>query len=141
MSAGAVLLLLVAQWITSVYVIKSHRRPVDAKFIMLSYPPPMTNLERQRKFRASHPGYSNRYKRKRDKAAIQQTILAAMAAAEKAEAEKAHAKREPLALPAPVETIEIPGMKMIAAIPTHLEVSAPVSAQATIALAPNSIAV
>jgi hypothetical protein len=32
-------------------------------------------------------------------------------------------------------------MKMIAAIPTHLEVSAPVSAQATIALAPNSIAV
>ncbi|MFT3786766.1 MAG: hypothetical protein QM770_11465 [Tepidisphaeraceae bacterium] len=32
--------------------------------IMLKYPPPKSNLERQRCFRARHPGYNNRYRRR-----------------------------------------------------------------------------
>jgi hypothetical protein len=76
----------------------------------------MSNTERQRRFRERNPGYFNRYKTKVDREATRQTLVALLAAAEKAEAEKAHATREPLALPAPVETIEIPGMNIIPAI-------------------------
>jgi hypothetical protein len=98
----------------AVGMIRLSRRVSQPMLVnMLSYPGPMSNTERQRRFRKRNPGYFNRYKRKPDKAAIQQTLLAALTAAEKAEAEKAHATREPLALPAPVVTTEIPGMNMV----------------------------
>jgi hypothetical protein len=70
----------------------------------------MSNLERQRKFRRSHPGYFRKYKRKPDKEAVRQHLMAVLAAAEKAEAEKAQQARQPLMLPAPAETPIIPGM-------------------------------
>jgi hypothetical protein len=68
----------------------------------------MSNTERQRRFRERHPGYYQRMHAKQ-RAATKATV-AAMQAAREAEA---GAKREPLMLPAPVVTIEIPGINSI----------------------------
>jgi len=74
--------------------------------------PPKSNAERQREFRERNPGYYGRLHRKR-----KAEMLALLA--QRASAEVVVAKREPLMLPAPVETIEIPGMTTIQAIPTR----------------------
>ena len=89
--------------------------------------PPMSNTERQRKFRASHPGYFRKYKPRRN--ANQQAIrtwTAALAAAQAAETAAAAATAASietpparlalpappvrLALPAPVEPLEFPAL-------------------------------
>jgi hypothetical protein len=59
----------------------------------------MSNAERQRKFRASHPGY---YSRRRFKVPSKQAALAAMAAAMAAANAPAPAA-EPIAPPPPAE--------------------------------------
>jgi hypothetical protein len=79
--------------------------------VMLSVPPPMSNAERQRQFRERNPGYYQRLHAKR-RAEINARIEARLVATTQVMA----AKREPLMLPAPVETIEIPGMNTIPAI-------------------------
>lgn len=70
----------------------------------------MSNTERQRQFRLRNPGYYGRLHRAR-KARID-AALAAKAAAE---------AQTPLLLPAPAETIRIPGVN---AIPTREELAA-----------------
>jgi hypothetical protein len=70
-------------------------------------PPPKTNAERQAEFRRLNPDYYRLY---------QARLRAATKAArlQRQEAERALiAKRQPLLLPAPAETIEIPGMTTI----------------------------
>ena len=73
---------------------------------------PTSNTERQRQFRERNPGYYGRLHARRREVikALRQQIAAAEATA---------ARREPLALPAPVERVEIPGMTIpaTAAIP------------------------
>jgi hypothetical protein len=84
---------------------------------MLSIPPPMSNLERQRRFRASHPGYFNKYnarRRAKKTAIVEEVPTEALALA---------APREPLMLPAPVQTIEIPGMNTISPISMNSQFS------------------
>ena len=82
----------------------------------------MSNAERQRRFRENHPGYYARLQaqRRAPLKAARAKVMAMLAEAHAAEAAKA-VKREPLMLPAPVETIEIPGMTTIAAIPARAE--------------------
>jgi hypothetical protein len=78
----------------------------------------MTNAQRQRRFRERHPGYYGRLHARRragGKAAVERYRVAMQAAAAAA-AQAAPARREPLALPAPAERIEIPGMTTIPAI-------------------------
>jgi hypothetical protein len=80
---------------------------------------PMSNNERQRHFRERNPGYYGRLHargRAGAKAGAAQLLAAAKAMAE---------KHEPLALPAPAVTIEIPGMTMIPAIPAPLPLPVP----------------
>lgn len=60
-------------------------------------------------------------KRRAPQKALRAKIKAEMA--ERFAAELAAMKREPLMLPAPVETIEIPGMNTIEAIPTREELA------------------
>jgi hypothetical protein len=80
---------------------------------MLIHPPPMSNNERQRRFREGNPGYYARlHARKRSAwkaAATRRRVEAALAAAAP--------KREPLMLPAPAEPTEIPGRNTIGATP------------------------
>lgn len=57
--------------------------------VMVQYPPPMSNTERQRQFRERNPGYYGRYKRQRN-AKMQAQLLAT--------------QDSQLALPAPLET-------------------------------------
>jgi len=67
----------------------------------------MSNAERQRRFRERNPGYYGRLHRRRragEKAAATLITAGAQATA---------MKPEQLALPAPVEAIEIPGMNTI----------------------------
>jgi hypothetical protein len=71
----------------------------------------MTNTERQRLFRQRHPGYYGRLHAKR-KAEVDALIAARAATLP---------TRAPLLLPAPVETIELPG---ITTIPTLAELHA-----------------
>jgi hypothetical protein len=73
----------------------------------------MSNGERQRQFRKRNPGYYGRLHRKRN------AQIAAMQAQREAVAQILAVKPEPLMLPAPVETIEIPGMNMIGALPNR----------------------
>src|SRR3954453_12308703 len=85
-------------------------------------PNPVSNTERQRQFRERHPGYYARLQAQR-RAPLK--ALRAKLEAEKRERFAAElaalaVKREPLMLPAPVETIEIPGMNTIGAIPTAI---------------------
>ena len=61
----------------------------------ISYPPPVSNNERQRQFRERNPGYYRRY-RLRPEAAVAPVMESA-----------------PPALPAPAMHIEIPGMNAI----------------------------
>jgi len=69
----------------------------------------VSNTERQRQFRERNPGYYTRLRAKRR--AEENAIIAA--------AQVMAVKPQPLMLPAPVETIEIPGMTTI---PTVLAV-------------------
>ena len=83
----------------------------------------VSNTERQRQFRERHPDYYRRLQAQR-RAPLK--ALRAKIKAEQAErfaVEMAAMKREPLMLPAPVETIEIPGMTTIEAIPTREEMA------------------
>jgi hypothetical protein len=66
---------------------------------------PTSNYQRQQEFLARHPGYYQRYHAKR------RAELKAALAAQQAQLQAT--AREPLMLPAPVETIEIPGMTTI----------------------------
>jgi hypothetical protein len=93
--------------------INSAHRQTDARMVMLSIPPPMSNRERQRRFRERNPGYYGRLHAKR------RAKIAAALAEREAVAQILAVKREPLMLPAPVETIEIPGMTTIEAIPAR----------------------
>jgi hypothetical protein len=75
----------------------------------------MSNIERQRRFRKRHPGYFQRIHAKNRaalKAHAEQMALAQQAAHAALIAQEAE-QRQPLMLPAPVETIEIPGMTTI----------------------------
>jgi len=78
----------------------------------------MSNTERQRLFRQRHPGYYQRLHANRR--AVSDAGIAAM---EQEKALSAIAPRVMLMLPAPVETIDIPGMTTIgsAAIPVFVE--------------------
>jgi len=79
---------------------------------------PMSNAERQREFLRRHPGYYQRYTaRRRAVAKAAREMLPALLAPMPAEAEAVAQKRRLLMLPAPVETIQIPGMNTIEAIP------------------------
>jgi hypothetical protein len=98
---------------------------------MLIPAPPMSNTERQRQFRERNPGYYGRLHARRR--AGENVAAAQLQAAAQAMA----MKREPLALPAPAEKLEIPGMNMIPAIPALSQLDEarrsplPVSEQAT----------
>jgi hypothetical protein len=78
--------------------------------------PPVSNVERQRQFRERNPGYYKRLHAKR-RAAVEELSAQRLAAAQ-----ATVVKREPLMLPAPVETIEIPGMTTI---PSTIAMPAP----------------
>ena len=93
---------------------------------MLTIPPPMSNTERQRKFRKSNPGYYKKYyARKRSmgrrvRAQMQAEAQAAKAARDAAGAEATMAilaKPDPLMLPAPVQD---PAMAAITALAAAL---------------------
>jgi len=73
----------------------------DVKYMLINCPP-KSNAQRQREFRERNPGYYQRLHAKR-RADVDARLLATQAAAPQA-------SRAPLLLPAPVETIEIPGM-------------------------------
>jgi hypothetical protein len=95
---------------------------------MLIIPPPTSNAERQRQFVERNPGYYRKYSAQRralEKEARERFLAAARA---KAQAEKQAAeRREPLLLPAPVETIEIPGMNKIEPAPVAAAVPAAIA--------------
>ena len=76
----------------------------------------MSNTERQRLFRERNPGYYGRLHAKR------RAKIAALHAERVSAAQMVAVKREPLMLPAPVETIQIPGMTTIEAIRAREEV-------------------
>jgi hypothetical protein len=76
----------------------------------------MSNTERQRQFRERNPGYYGRLHAKRR--AAETAALEAKRVALQAQA--AVVKREPLLLPAPAVTIEIPGIN---SIPTNATVA------------------
>lgn len=76
---------------------------------------PMSNAERQRRFRERHPDYYRRLHAARRAGVIARGVANKLAA--QAVAAEAVAHREPLMLPAPVELLEIPGLN---AIPTTM---------------------
>jgi len=71
---------------------------------------PKSNTERQRQFRERNPGYYGRLHARR-RAAMDADVVRLLAAAQ-----ATAVKREPLALPAPLVAIEIPGMNTIPAM-------------------------
>src|SRR3954447_1010792 len=73
---------------------------------------PVSNVERQRRFRQRHPDHNRRYK------AAQRARVKAYLAPLAAKAAAIAAKPQLLALPAPVELPIIPGMNTIEAIPS-----------------------
>jgi hypothetical protein len=81
---------------------------------MLRPSPPKSNTQRQREFRERNPNYYRRLhaKRRSGHKAVREQVLADARALLLAE------RREPLMLPAPAETIEIPGMTMIPVMST-----------------------
>lgn len=102
------------------WLIQSAARYADDEggmnpFTKIRPTPAMSNTERQRQFRERNPGYYGRLHRKRNAA------MHASIAAEHAMAAVTVVVREPLMLPAPVETIRIPGVN---AIPTPQEMLA-----------------
>jgi hypothetical protein len=108
--------------------IKSARASSDAGEQMLVPVQPKSNTERQRLFRKRNPGYYGRLHARRRSGIKHDLAAAELAAAQQAMA----AQREPLMLPAPAVTVEIPGMTTIpatAAIPALAPL--PVSQQAT----------
>src|SRR5687768_6859203 len=84
---------------------------------------PMSNTERQRKFRQSHPGYFRKYyapkraARKRADREIRAMLLAQAKAEAEAAAAASPATHPLLMLPAPVEVPVIPGLNAIAITP------------------------
>ena len=88
---------------------------------MLKRSPPMSNVERQRRFRERNPGYYGRF-HARQRAAIDASIQPKrLAAAQQA----AVPQRQLLMLPAPVELLEIPGLNAIpATMPVREKVAA-----------------
>src|SRR3989442_7384483 len=98
---------------------------VPPKTFHVRRPNPMSNAERQRRFREDHPGYYARLQAQRrgPLKAARAKIKAMQAELFAAELAAAAAKREPLLLPAPVEMIEIPGMNTIGAIPLREELA------------------
>jgi hypothetical protein len=91
----------------------------------------MSNAERQRRFRASHPGYNKKYNRRpnaEETRRIKQRILEAFAAKAAEAAAKAAAAKPQLLLPAPAEPIIIPGMNTIEATPATVPAPLPVAA-------------
>ena len=74
---------------------------------MLQRPKPVSNFERQRQFRERNPGYFNKYNARRRAAAE------ATRAKIQEEARAMALQGEPLMLPAPVVTVEIPRMNTI----------------------------
>ncbi len=92
---------------------------------MLRPTPPMSNIERQRRFRERHPGYYDRYhasRRARIKANGAAMAMATETVAEKVQPVALPAMVVRLALPAPVETIVIPGMNTIGQMPVPIVV-------------------
>jgi hypothetical protein len=86
---------------------------------MLSHPPPKSNLERQRLFRLRHPGYFNKYNARRS--AMGKEVKEKMRAM--AAAMSAMDNHQQLMVPAPVQTIEIPGMNTISPISMNSQFS------------------
>jgi len=89
-------------------------------FIVKGTSPPMTNAERQRRFRQSHPGYYQRLhaqRRAHIKALCAEQTVAAKCVAATLVSEPVVLKipipRERLMLPAPVEVLEFPGLKTL----------------------------
>ena len=78
---------------------------------MLRPVPPMSNTERQRRFRERNPGYYQRL-HARARARVKEAI-----AQKAAIAQLLAVKPAPLMLPAPVEIPVIPGMNTILAMP------------------------
>jgi hypothetical protein len=104
--------------------VKFARARADAKVRMLKKSGPMSNGERQRRFRASHPGYNRKYNG--HPTAAQRRKVKQMLAEMHVQAE-AHVrlvlhsticKPLPLMLPAPVEMLVIPGMNTFGMIRT-----------------------
>ncbi len=83
---------------------------------MLRPAPPMSNAERQRKFRASHPGYNRKYSGHSTRAQRRRATQQIIELQRKCEAHVQLVLRStickplPLLLPAPVVTIELPAM-------------------------------
>ena len=73
---------------------------------MITIPPPTSNAERQRQFRQRNPGYYQRLQA-RKRAGIRATIDVMVAVDEMS------TPKETLALPAPVEVLELPGLNMV----------------------------
>ena len=71
---------------------------------MLTIPPPVSNAERQRNFRERNPGYYQR---------LQARKRAGVRAELEAMAMVAPTPEETLALPAPVEVLELPGLNLL----------------------------
>jgi hypothetical protein len=101
---------------------------------MLTRAPAMSNIERQRKFRLSHPGYFNKYNARRrgskgERARMQaKWAAAARAAAEEQAAASTTAER---AMPAagPLSAAAVaPVLLWCSAIPTHRAVPVPMAA-------------
>jgi hypothetical protein len=93
----------------------------DTEERMVRPSPPMSNVERQRRFRARNPGYNRKYthrataaQRLKMKQAYAEEIRNAMAAEAAAQQALNSTSAKPiLMLPAPVETPIIPGMNTI----------------------------
>ena len=92
---------------------------------MLRPTPPMSNIERQRRFRERHPGYYGRYHanyRARIKANVVAIAMATETMGETVQPLALPPMVVRLALPAPVETIVIPGMNTIGQMPVPIVV-------------------
>jgi hypothetical protein len=94
------------------------------KFVMIKNAAPMSNAERQRRFRARNPGYNRKYNRHPTADQRHRARQAALEAVAKVEAHMQQVlhctlcKPLPLMLPAPVETLILPGMNTIGMIRT-----------------------
>lgn len=95
---------------------------------MVTKSAPMSNAERQRRFRSRNPGYNRKYNGHPTAAQRRRAKEACVELLAKAEAHVQHVLRStlckplPLMLPAPVETLAIPGMNTIQMIfpPQHV---------------------
>jgi hypothetical protein len=92
---------------TSPHVDVDQRMQPNAVFYRRGHFPPKSNTERQRRFRKNHPGYYQRLHAK------QRAQVQALAEAREAVEQAMARARHQLLLPAPVESIEIPGITTI----------------------------